>query len=384
MATENTHMQYRTLGRTNLEVSEIGLGTEFLLGLEGKDAIGVVHEALESGINYVDMFWAHPEFRDNMGAALRGQRKRALITAHLGSTLRDGQYVVSRDPDRCTEFFEDFLARTEIDHVDVLFLHNCNTPEDCDAVLAPGGLHDLAKLLCKQGKARFIGLSSHSVPTALRVIESGAIDVLMFPINLASYAVPGKQQLMAACSEHNVGLVAMKAFGGGSLLRDKRVIELEDYQMGRQEMAGAASHYAKPANITPIQCLAYVLDQQDVTTVVPGCRSVVELNGVLGYYSANSKQRDYAPILPAFAEFATGECVYCNHCLPCPARIDIGGLIRLLEQALDGLTDELRDAYANLASQATDCTRCEQCSKRCPFGVDVVAKMVKAHEVFEI
>jgi len=375
-------MNHRTLGRTGLMISEIGLGTEFLLGLSEDDATGVIRAALDRGINYIDMFWAQPEFRDHLGIALRGRRHEAVITAHLGSTLRDGQYSVSRDPKLCAEFFEDYLQRMGTDYVDMLFLHNCNEADDYETVMAPGGPLDLARSFVKAGKARFIGFSGHNVVTAKQAVESDAIDALMFPINLASYAVPGKSEVLRACAEQNVGLVAMKVFGGGSLLRDKATIEMHDFQMGRQQTAGAPSHYAAPKKITPVQCIAYTLDRPELSTIVPGCKSIAELDATLAYYESDAAARDYAHILPAFAEFATGECVYCNHCLPCPSRIDIGQTISLLEQARREMTDELRTAYTAMETDASDCIQCEQCSKRCPFGVDVVTKMAAAVSFF--
>lgn len=375
-------MIHRTLGRTGLTVSEIGLGTEFLLGLSEDDATGVIRAALDRGINYIDMFWAQPEFRDHMGIAFCGRRDEAVITAHLGSTLRDGQYSVSRDPKLCAEFVEDNLRRMETDYVDVLFLHNCNKPDEYETVMAPGGPLDLAKSFVKAGKARFIGFSGHNVVTTKQAVESGAIDVLMFPINLASYAVPGKPEVLRACAEHNVGLVAMKVFGGGSLLRDKATIEMHDFQMGRQQTAGAPSHYAAPKTITPVQCIAYALDCPELSTIVPGCKSIAELDATLAFYEADATARDYAHILPAFAEFATGECVYCNHCLPCPSHIDIGQTISLLEQARREMTDNLRTAYGAMETDASDCIQCAQCAERCPFGVDVVTKMAEAVSFF--
>lgn len=375
-------MNHRTLGRTGLTISEIGLGTEFLLGLSEDDATGVIRAAIDGGMTYIDMFWSQPEFRDHMGAALRGCRDQVVITAHLGSTLSDGQYAVSRDPKLCAEFFEDYLRRMETDYVDVLFLHNCNKPDDYETVMAPGGPLDLARSFMKAGKARFIGFSGHNVVTAKQAVESGAIDVLMFPINLASYAVPGKPEVLRACAEHDVGLVAMKVFGGGSLLRDKATIEIDDFQMGRQQMEGAPSHYAAPKKITPVQCIAYALDRPELSTIVPGCKSIAELDETLAYYEADAAARDYTHILPAFAEFATGECVYCNHCLPCPSRIDIGQTISLLEQARFEMTDELRTAYTAMETDASDCIQCAQCAERCPFGVDVITKMAEAVSLF--
>jgi predicted aldo/keto reductase-like oxidoreductase len=375
-------LNHRTLGRTGLSVSEIGLGTEFLLGLPQEEAVGVIHEAIDRGINYVDMFWAHPEFRDTMSAGFRGRREDVFITAHLGSALRDGQYAVSRDVQVCRDFFHDYLTRMETDHVEILFVHNCNSAKDYDTASSPGGLIEVARSFVKEGKARFIGLSCHNVATALRAVESGAIDVLMFPVNLASYAVPGKDRLLPVCAEHDVGLVAMKVYGGGSLLRDKSVVALEDYQMGRQEMPGAPSHYRLTAEITPVKCMAYVLDQPQVATTVPGCKSIAELHDALGYYDATDDEKDYAPILPAFAEFSMGECVYCNHCLPCPSEIDIGRTISLLEQGRRELTDEIRTSYADFEHNASDCIACGQCAERCPFGVDVVGKMRDAVALF--
>jgi predicted aldo/keto reductase-like oxidoreductase len=375
-------LNHRTLGRTGLSVSEIGLGTEFLLDAPAAEAVRVVRMAIDGGVNYGDMFWAHPDFRDTMGTAFRGVRNDVIVTAHLGSTLKGEQYAVSRDPRVCSDFFSDYLDRMDTDHVDVLFLHNCNEPNDYDEITAAGGLLELAQRLVKEGKARFIGFSSHNTAIARQAITSGAIDVLMFPVNLASYAVPGKTDLLLACAEHDVGLVAMKVFGGGSLLRDKRVVELHDFQMGRQEMAGAPSHYEVTTEITPAKCLGYVLDQSHVSTTVPGCKNAKELGEALSFHAATAEEKDYAPILPAFAEFATGECVYCNHCLPCPSEIDIGRTIGLLEQGRVELTEEIRTAYAGLATDASECMECGQCSKRCPFGVDVIGKMREAVALF--
>ena len=267
----------------------------------------VIRSAIDGGVNYIDMFWAHPEFRDTMGVAFRGRRAEVCITAHLGSTIReDGQYAVSRDPDVCASFFDDYLERMEANYADVLFLHNCNAPEDVRRVVEPGGLLGLARSLVKARKARFVGMSGHNTITARQVVESGVVDVLMFPINLAGYAVPGKRELLSACEKENVGLVAMKVSGGGSLLRDKRLVEMQDHQMGRQETAGAPSRYKVTAEITPERCVAYVLDQPQGSPTVPGAKSVDELRDALRAPNAIVGERDYRSILLSFASLQQG------------------------------------------------------------------------------
>jgi len=378
-------MQYRKLGRTGLEVSEISLGTEYLIYETPENAIAVLHQAVACGVNYFDTFWAQPGFRDMLGTAFKGIRHRVYLAAHLGAVMFGDQYGKSRDPQPAEAYFFDYLQRLGTDYVDALYLHNCDAQEDLDMIMKPGGLLEMAQRYVRQGKARFIGLSSHNAGTARMAVESGAIDMLMFPVNLASFAVPGQQELYQSCVAHGVGLVVMKPFGGGSLLREKSTITVEDFQSGRVQLAGAPMHFEQPAQkITPTHCLAYVLDQVGVSTIVPGCKNLDELAQVQNFWSTSPEERDYAMILPAFQQFANGECVYCNHCLPCPVHIDIGQTMSLLNQAHQNLTDELCTAYAALPVKASECIQCRACEERCPFGVRVTAHFEEATALFGI
>lgn len=373
-------MQYRTLGQTGLQVSAISLGTEHLLGQPRERAIGVVRAAIEQGINYFDVFWAHPQFRDTMGAAFQGYRDKVILAAHLGATVEDGQGARTRDPQLATRFFDDFLTRYHTDHTDVLMLHNCDEQSDYDAVMRPGGPADLADRLRQEGKARFIGFSGHTVSTALQAVQSGRIDLLMFPINLAGHGVPGKQDLLNACVAHHVALAAMKPYAGGMLLMKEREMNMNIWTSG-----GGDYQLAKPSAITPVQCLAYVLAQTGVSVVLPGCRTLDELSAALAYWQAAEEEKDFAPLLAGFQQYVTGECVYCNHCLPCPSHIDIGQSIRLYKMARQRTTSSRADvqaAYRAMLTNAADCIQCGDCETRCPFGVGVIEKMEQAAQLF--
>jgi len=107
------------------------------------------------------------------------------------------------------------------------------------------------------------------------------------------------------------------------------------------------------------------------------------LTAALAYWESTEEEKDFSAIVADFQQYATGECVYCNHCLPCPAVIDIGQTIRLLEMAQQHLTAELQTAYGALSAKASDCAQCGACTERCPFGVDVTLKMEQAVELFE-
>ena len=203
-----------------------------------------------------------------------------------------------------------------------------------------------------------IGLSGHEVETARRAVSSGEIDVLMFPVNMSWDGRPGRRELFRLCTREGVGLVAMKPFTGGQLLSGKDAT-------------------------TPTRALSYVLQQEGISSVVPGVKDLDELDGVLAYLSAGEEEKDYSGPLPAFRKDLDGSCVYCNHCLPCPSEIDIGATLRLVNSSDGEPTGTLRDKYRLLPAEASTCTECGVCMKRCPFKVDVISGMTKAVELFE-
>jgi predicted aldo/keto reductase-like oxidoreductase len=332
---------------------------------------------LDNGINYFDLFFAQPEFRDNMGAAFAGHRDNVFLAAHLGAAHVDGQYQATRDVHKSREYIEDFLRRYHTDYVDVLFLHNSDGRDDYDAIMKPDGLKDIAQELKAAGIARSIGFSGHTAETSLLAVQSGIVDVLMFPISIAGHAVEGKADLLSACVEHNVGVVAMKIFGGGKLLSTWDTGKFNRWQLGGEERI-----LEHEAPLTPVRGIHYALSQPGVCTVVPGCKDLDELRADLSYVDDAAAAHDYSQALLNIRQFESGECVYCNHCLPCPSNIDIGKTIRLLEIGRARSAPAIVSEYRAMDTSAEDCIECGDCESRCPFGVEVIPKMQEAAAVF--
>jgi uncharacterized protein len=381
-------MQFRKLGRTALDVGVVGLGTEFLWH-EPKDVVlSVVDEAIENGVNYIDLWMPSSEVRDNVGAALQGRREKVIVAGHLGSTLKDNQYYRTRDKSMCEEYIHDFLTRLQTDYIDVLMLHFIDEQDDYENVFRNEGILEMALKLKKEGKARYIGMSSHKVPVSLNAVNSGYIDVLMFPVNPAFDVLPGdtelealwekdsyaqleekgykpihsRKELYASCVKQNVGIIAMKPYAGGWLLGGK-----EDRSL----------------ILTPTQCISYSLSQPGVCSVVPGCKNVKEMQEALSYLNASDANKDYSNTISKSNFNLKGSCMYCNHCLPCSANIDIAATTRLADSAVKGITDSLRSKYNTLISKASNCIKCGACMSRCPFDVDVISNMERAVNLFE-
>jgi predicted aldo/keto reductase-like oxidoreductase len=351
-------MEYRRLGRTGLDVSIIGLGMEHLCPVPGEIA-PVVHRAIDLGINYIDLMIWTTQVKDMFAAALKGHREQVLLAAHLGAAETRGQYRRSRDVKECEDLFIDWLARLQTDHVDVLHITYVDQVKDWKQIVGPGGVLELALRLKQEGKARCLGMSSHEPRTASLAVESGHLDVLMHPVGIAGSADQAKSELLQLCASRGVGVVAMKPFAGGEIFQ-------------REEP------------ISPLRCIHYTLSQPGVSLALTGVKNLDELEANLAYLQASVEEKDYAAVIDEFQQGLEGTCVYCSHCLPCPVDIDIAPILRLLVTAERyGLFDDLQADYDALPAKASDCTECGLCMERCPFGVDVIAKMNQMAELVE-
>jgi len=115
--------------------------------------------------------------------------------------------------------------------------------------------------------------------------------------------------------------------------------------------------------------------------VLPGAQSVEEIDQLLQYYEQSEEALDYSVIGSFAPPEASGKCVYCNHCKPCPAGIDIGIMNKFYDLAKIG--DEMaREHYLALDKTASECISCGHCNSRCPFSVDQMARMSKIAAYF--
>ena len=166
--------------------------------------------------------------------------------------------------------------------------------------------------------------------------------------------------MLAEAAERGVALVSMKVYAGGQLATGQ----------GRE-----AGPHARPS-------LAAALDMP-ISTAAVGVSTPDDLAAALAGYAAAAEDKAYERAIPLLAGGMRGECTYCNHCLPCPVGIDIGPTIHLVDTAQFAPKDELQGDYQRLPVPASDCIACGVCLGRCPFGVEVIAKMARAVELFE-
>lgn len=380
-------MKYRTLGKTNLVVSEIGLGGEWFNGLTPEESKKIIDTADENGINYIDIFMPQAPTRDNIGAALEGRRERFIIQGHLCTVYEDEQYMRTRDIEKTKASFKDLLSRLRTDYIDVGMIHYVDSEDDFKTVFE-GPIYEYALELKEKGIIRHIGMSSHNPHIALKAVEKGYIDVLMFSINPAYdmeasdtdiydlmefkgmekghlVADEARQKLYSLCESSGVAITVMKPLGAGTLLDAK------------SSPFGVA--------MTVPQCIQYALDRNGVKVVIVGCHTVQEVLEAVKYYDLSSEERSYSHIFASGNSIhMTGRCMYCNHCQPCPAHIDIAAVTKFLDLTLqqESVPETVMEHYKSLSANADDCLMCGKCESNCPFGVNIRENMKKARSVF--
>ena len=378
-------MLYREIGRTGKKASIIGMGCEHLDRKPYEQVKSTLDAALAGGINMFDMFMPGQEVRGFLAKALGTRRKEVMIQGHIGASDVNQQYDISRDLPTVKRYFEDLL-RLMGGYIDFGMLFFIDSEEDYKNVFE-SDIADYAQQLKQKGDIGHIGFSSHNPMTAMKAVNTGLPEMLMFSINPAYDMIaaeddalaligsgfdtskfvgidPIRAQLYTLCAQKGVGITAMKTLGAGKLI--------------------SAEHtpFAKP--LTVHQCLHYALSRPAVASVLPGCQTAEEVADVLRYFELSEAELDYTESLKSTGKSLQGVCVYCSHCQPCPAAIDIATVNKYLDIAkLDtgNIPPSIKSHYKHLSQRGSDCVECGNCEERCPFGVPIIANMKKAEEL---
>ena len=379
-------MHYRTLGKTGLKVSEIGFGGEWLERHDENHSVELLKYAHKKGINIVDCWMPDPKSRDIIGKAMEGCRDTWYVQGHIGSTWQNGQYVRTRDMKYVKPAFEDLLARFRSDYVDLGMIHYIDSMEDWNNAMN-GDYIKYVHELHEKGVIRHIGLSTHNPKIGKLAVETGFIEMILFSINPAfdmrpatedldsmfggyeneafSGIDPERAEFYRLCEEKNIGITVMKGFFGGRLFDAER------------SPFGVA--------FTPKQLIHYSLTRPGVSSILCGYDTKEQVDAAIAYETAADEEKDYASVIAnAPLHSYKGQCTYCGHCKPCPVDIDIAMVNKFYDLAVSQpeVPESIREHYRALAHTASECIGCRGCEERCPFGVEVSARMLKTAEVF--
>jgi len=330
-------MRKRKLGKTNMNVSVIGFGGIPIQKTDKETAINLIEKASDLGINFID--------------TARGYGlSEELIGYGIEKTDRDKWIIATKSPVRDYEGMkkeiETSLRNLKTDYIDLYQLHNVRTTEEYNKVMSDDGALKALREAKEKGSIKEIGITSHDLHTLEKAIETLEFSTIQFPYNPVEKQ---GEELFKRAKELNIGVIVMKPVAGGAITNVKL-------------------------------SLKYILQNENVTTVIPGMNKIEHIieNASVGTHEMNLSTEEIDEVLKEAGELGEEFCRRCGYCGPCPQGIDIP-----TQFVINGyyerynLQEWAKERYDALEFKAVNCVECGVCEPKCPYDLPIREMMKK-------
>ncbi len=285
-------MQYRTLGKTGLRVSVVGLGTMVHGGhfgpMDDTESIGAIEAALELGVNFIDTSDAYGAGYSEtlLGKALRGRRDRVILATKGGNTMvgpNRGKRNFS--PDYISRVMDESLKRLQTDYVDLYQLHNPTVD-----VIEQGEVWSVLERAKQAGKIRNYGVSINTMEEGVAAVNGGRSDAIQVEYNLL--AQEPADELLPLAQRANVAVIARVPLRRGVLTdkltpADEARFQGEDLRARNLKGEALRNALAKAEKLRFLvhgavgtlgqAAIAFCLAHPAVSVTIPGARNAQQM-----------------------------------------------------------------------------------------------------------
>lgn len=346
----------RTLGKTGLSLPVVSMG------VMNADVPGLLRRAYELGIRHFDTAAGYQNGRNEemVGRVIKEMGVRDKVVIATKQPSRNHSQSAAEAKVRFIEGVEGSLKRLQMDHVDILYHHAVDSVEDARA---EGPLEALQSLK-KDGKTRFIGLSTHKTVDVLsEAIRLNLFDVGLVMLNYTMAHDAGMLSTIERAAKSGMGIVAMKTQAGGTVKPDAKL---------PKEL---------PA-VSQTALLKWALNHEFVTTAIPGFSTYEHLEQDCSVARNLAYTHEEERFLADKAFAAKAEfCQQCGECRKdCPKQVDIPVLMRSHMYAVQyrniGMAREML-ASATPGRGLEACGACESCLVTCRNTVQIGRKIAQ-------
>ncbi len=279
-------MNYRRLGRTNLQVSEISLGTvelgmDYGIPVQGEhrqpseaDAARLLNRALDLGVNLIDTARVYGESEAIIGRALKSRREEYILATKIAALSWEG-YTGKGLREHVETSITESLRSLQTDIIDILYIHNA-TPE----LIQRGEIVEIMQRAQQVGYACFIGTTTYGEAAPLAVLKDGRFDCVQVAYNLLDRQF--EERVLPLAKENDVGIAIRSVLLKGALTY--RYTHLpEELRELRAAVEAVNSLCGAQANSLPKLAYRFVLAHPAVSTALVGTSRVHELQEIVSF-----------------------------------------------------------------------------------------------------
>jgi aryl-alcohol dehydrogenase-like predicted oxidoreductase len=345
-APATTGLAFRTLGKTGLKVTSVGCAAGSIPNPD------ILARALDMGVNYYDTarIYGQGKSEEILGKALKGKRDKIVLASKTYSNTKE---TILKD-------IETTLTTLNTDHLDVYHQHSRHAPKEITDEMI-----ETMELVKKQGKTRFIGVSTHD-PNAMVdfILKVGKFDVVQ---TTYSYAIgaPFRDAAIAKLHKAGIGVVAMKVVIATATPKGDK-----------------GNHLPNEGGLAAIK---WVLRNPGISTTVPWSETMEELE-----INFLAMMEEFTPADEKLL-FTRNEQIrelYCRMCFQCkgkcPKGVPVADELRFLAyNDFKGNFHEARESFWDLPRDIRNirCSDCAECVVKCPNGVKVHERLIRAQDL---
>jgi predicted aldo/keto reductase-like oxidoreductase len=335
-------METMQLGKTKLTVSKLGFGGIPITRPPEDQAIQVIKQALDLGVNFIDTAFVYGS-EERIGKAIAGQRDKVILATK----------TTAKDRETASQQLEESLRRLNTEYIDLWQFHNPNKPEHFETILDSGGAMEIAQEALETGRVRHIGFTTHSLDMALKWVPSSKFETIMFPINFVTREAA--DELIELSENHDVGFLAMKPFAGGQITNATLAIKF--------------------------------LLQFDNVLLCPGIEKSEELIEIVNILNGpwELTPQEKKEIEQIREDVGTRFCRRCGYCLPCPEGVSIQTLMILptFWRRFSPEWIQAREGILKAADSAENCVECGECEEKCPYHLPIREMIKESYEFYK-
>ncbi|MHB9138523.1 MAG: aldo/keto reductase [Victivallaceae bacterium] len=362
-------MKFKKFGtRSGFNVSPVSIGA-MRFPADTVEAVKLIRTAIDRGMVYIDTSRGYGESEFILGRALKdGYREKVILSSKSSPWIKKIQDSDDGSSDSVFHRIRETILRLDVEYLDFYQVWNVDSPEAWKIAVRKGGMVDGIRRAIAEGLVRHTGFTTHEKPeNLLRYLDDAEwAEVILVTWNLLNR---GYAEVLKKAHQLGIGTIVMNPCGGGRLAEASPVFA----ELARE--VGAVS--------VPDLAIRYVYSNPDIDTMLCGMTCQDDVDNSLASVASGKFTATQMKRINTFLDGKTKckVCTACNYCMPCPAGINIPGMMHMAFQSrYYGFESVMRKEYANSRVKADVCTKCRQCEKKCTQKIAIVEELKIIHE----